>query len=365
METYPLKSITVEEATELQFALVDAVTKEFKGSEILTRGDLGIVPGFNQPKTTNQVEKVLAHFFDGEAAMLVRGAGTMAIRLAIHSMMKAGETILVHDAPIYPTTKTSFEMMGLTVITANFNCLEEIRAVVEKETIQGVLLQFTRQKPDDSYDCGEVIAAIKAVKPQLPIVTDDNYAALKVPKIGSQLGGTLACFSMFKLLGPEGIGCIVGSASHIQKLKKENYSGGLQVQGFEAIAVLQGLIYAPVALAISAKVTEDVCKRLNAGEIKGVKKAYIANAQSKVLLVELEESNAVDVLFEAEKLGAAPNPVGAESKYEFVPMFYRVSGTFRAANPMAEKNTIRINPMRAGSETVLRILAQSIQQTQN
>ncbi|MGY3778597.1 aminotransferase class V-fold PLP-dependent enzyme [Isobaculum melis] len=360
METYPLTSLTIEEATQKQFALVDAITKEFKGSEILTRGDLGVVPGLNQPKTTHQVEKVLANFFDAEAAMLVRGAGTMAIRLAMHAVLKAGDTLLVHDAPVYPTTQTSIEMMNLKVIKADFNDLEAVKAVAAASDIQGALVQFTRQKPDDSYDIGEVIAAIQAVLPDCPIITDDNYAVLKVPQIGSELGATMACFSTFKLLGPEGVGCIIGSKVAIAKLRKENYSGGLQVQGFEAIAVLQGLIYAPVALAISAQVSGKVCTRLNNGEIPGVKKAFIANAQSKVLLIELEEANANEVLIEAEKLGAAPNPIGAESKYEFVPMFYRLSGTFRAANPKASESMIRVNPMRSGEETVLRILKEAI-----
>ena len=63
---------------------------------------------------------------------------------------------------------------------------------------------------------------------------------------------------------------------------------------------------------------------------------------------------------EAERLGAAPNPVGAESKYEFVPMFYRVSGTFRKADPTLEGRMIRINPMRSGADTIMRVLQESI-----
>ncbi len=87
----------------------------------------------------------------------------------------------------------------------------------------------------------------------------------------------------------------------------------------------------------------------------------MANAQSKVLLVEFHEEIAKAVLREAQKLGAAPNPVGAESKYEVVPMFYRVSGTFLAADPTLENRMIRINPMRAGADTVLRILQEAIE----
>ena len=63
---------------------------------------------------------------------------------------------------------------------------------------------------------------------------------------------------------------------------------------------------------------------------------------------------------EAEKLGAAPNPVGAESKYEMVPTFYRVSGTFRKADPTLEQRMIRINPMRAGADTILDIIKTSV-----
>uniref|UniRef100_UPI000B116C74 hypothetical protein n=1 Tax=Clostridium sp. NkU-1 TaxID=1095009 RepID=UPI000B116C74 len=92
-----------------------------------------------------------------------------------------------------------------------------------------------------------------------------------------------------------------------------------------------------------------------------MKQAFLANAQSKVLLVEFYENIAEKVLREAEKLGAAPNPVGAESKYELVPMFYRISGTFRNADPTLESRMIRINPMRSGSDTILRIIKEAVE----
>ncbi|MEG2002855.1 MAG: aminotransferase, partial [Clostridia bacterium] len=103
-----------------------------------------------------------------------------------------------------------------------------------------------------------------------------------------------------------------------------------------------------------------VIKRLNGGEIKGVKNAFLANAQSKVLIVELEKPNAERVLVEAEKLGGLPNPIGAESKFEIAPLFYRVSGTFLKADPTMKTKMIRINPNRAGDETILRILKTAI-----
>ena len=60
-------------------------------------------------------------------------------------------------------------------------------------------------------------------------------------------------------------------------------------------------------------------------------------------------------------MGAAPHAVGCESRYEFVPMFYRISGTFRAKDPTWEKCMIRINVMRAGTDTILRILREAVE----
>lgn len=361
MQTFPLESISIKEATRKQFKMVDCMTKVFPGNEMLTRGDLGVVPGLNKPETTEKVEQVIADFFKAEDAMLVRGSGTMAIRYALYKTVKPNGTLLVHDAPIYPTTNVSLDMFGINVVKADFNDLDQLREVLKNEQIDGTLVQLTRQKPDDRYDSGKVIGSMRELRPDLPIVTDDNYAVMKIPKIGVEMGATLSCFSTFKLLGPEGIGCIVGDKDIIAQLKKDNYSGGLQVQGHEAMDVLKGLTYAPVSLAISAETTQRVYEDLNNQAVEGVKQATIANAQSKVLLIELDKPIAKDVLKAAEKLGAAPHPVGAESKYEIVPMFYRVSATFLESDPTLEKRMIRINPMRSGPETVIRILSEAIQ----
>ena len=127
------------------------------------------------------------------------------------------------------------------------------------------------------------------------------------------------------------------------------------------MAVLRGLVYAPVMIAIQNNVLQEVRTRLESGEVQGVKSCYIANAQSKVLLVEFEDELSDAVLSMAEKLGAAPHPVGAESKYEFVPMFYRLSGTFREYDENLAKRMIRINPMRSGADTIIRILKDSLE----
>lgn len=196
-------------------------------------------------------------------------------------------------------------------------------------------------------------------------MTDDNYAALKVDAIGCQAGADLSTFSCFKILGPEGVGVVVGKKEPVERIYKMQYSGGSQVQGHEAMDALRGLIYAPVSLAIQSEVNEELVRRLNAGEIPGVKEAFLANAQSKVLLVEFEKGIAEKVLAAAPQFGAAPHPVGSESKYEFAPMIYRVSGTFRAQDPTIEHRMIRINPMRSGPDTIIRILRQCMEQVQN
>lgn len=364
VKTYPLESMTIGEAKELQFKLIDTITVHFNGKEILTLGDLGVVMGINKPVTTLKVEQTLADFFGVEKAVLLRGGGTGALRWGILSMIKPGDTILVHDAPIYPTTKVTLDSMGLKIVNVDFNKDDEIRRILKSENIDAVLIQHTRQKIDDKYDMENVIKIIHEVKEDIPIITDDNYAVMKVRKVGVQCGADISAFSTFKLLGPEGIGCLIGKSSFVDNVIELNYSGGSQVQGHEALESLRGLVYAPVQLAIQAEVNEELAYRLNNGEVKGVKSAFIANAQSKVLLVELEKNIAKRVLVEAEKLGAAPNPVGAESKYEFVPMVYRVSGTFRDSDPTLEERMIRINPMRSGADTVIRIVRQAIEKAE-
>ena len=171
MKTYPLHSISLEQAKKLQFKAIDAVTRNFSGEEVLSLGDLGVVKGLNKPRCTLRAEHVFADTFDAEAALFVRGAGTGAIRWALTACMKAGESILVHTSPIYPTTKVTIDSMGLKPIRADFNDLEQLKAVcaAHKDEIRGALVQLTRQKPDDSYDYKAVIATIKQALPEVPV----------------------------------------------------------------------------------------------------------------------------------------------------------------------------------------------------
>lgn len=209
MKTYPLHSITIEQAEQKQFHLIDCIMKHFDGNQSINLGDLGCVRELNKPKTTAKAEKVIADFFGAEACELVTGAGTGAIRWAMVASMKPGSNVLVHTAPIYPTSEVTMQGLNLNIIRADFNDKEDIIKVMNDNQIDGALVQHTRQVPTDSYSLDEVIQTIKSVK-DVPIIIDDNYAVMKVEKIGVECGADISAFSAFKLQGPEGVGIIVG-----------------------------------------------------------------------------------------------------------------------------------------------------------
>lgn len=84
MKTFPLKSLTIAEAQQKQFALVDSICRHFPGSEFLTWGDLGLTPGLNQPRITQRVEQVLADAFHAPAAVLVQERFVPGWRLCLN-----------------------------------------------------------------------------------------------------------------------------------------------------------------------------------------------------------------------------------------------------------------------------------------
>lgn len=358
MKTYPIKTLNITEATELQFKLIECITNEFTGKEILNLGDLGVVQPNNKPNMTLKVEKVLAEFFQTEDALLVRGAGTGALRYCMFSLLSKDKNIIVHDAPIYPTTKTTLDIIGANIHKIDFNDLQKLEKSLENTNVELALIQYSRQKPSDSYSYEKVVNLFD--KYNITIITDDNYAALKISKLGASICNGVSTFSSFKLQGPEGIGVIVGSKNIIKDIKNMNYSGGSQVQGYEAHEVLRGFISAPVSLAIQSNEVDELKRKLIEKNIDCIKNVFVANAQSKVCIVEFTSELSEDLIIECEKLGAACNPVGAESKYEFVPMIYRVSSTFSTSDSEFAKRSIRINPMKSSSDTIIKILERGI-----
>ena len=361
MATPVLQTIDFETAKEMQFKLVEKIAIEFDGATFFNQGDVGVVPGLGRPAQTEKVENVLAAFFKTETCALVRGAGTGSIRETLASLLHAGEPLFMHTSPIYKTTNTTIDMLGLAPIFVDYNDLDALAdALRENGNCNVFYVQHSRQKPDDHYHLPDVIRLVKETRPDVKIVVDDNYTVFKVGKIGTELGADYSTFSGFKLLGPAGIGIVVGKKEVISEIRKRNYSGGGQVQGYEAMELLRSLVTAPVLIAVQNEQTARLNRMLNDGAIPQVKKSYITNSQSKNVIIELDEPIAEKVIAASEKYGAAIYPVGAESRFEILPMIYRVSGSFIDSNPELQEIGIRINPMRAGAELVVNILKKSI-----
>lgn len=74
----------------------------------------------------------------------------------------------------------------------------------------------------------QMLATLRAAG--VPALTDDNYAVMKVARIGCECGANVSTFSCFKLFGPEGVGAVVGDADVINRIRATLYSGGSQIQ---------------------------------------------------------------------------------------------------------------------------------------
>ena len=182
MRTFPLEYLTLDEAKRLQFKLVDTITRHFTGIEFLSMGDLGVVPGLGRSRTTAKVEKVIAEFWSGRCGT-GPGAGTGAIRFALQAVIKPRDKILIHDAPIYSTTATTMEFIGIDTVKADMNGKDEVLQAINPD-IKLVYIQHSRQKSSDSYDMYELIKAIREVT-DIPIITDENYTVFKTKYIGA------------------------------------------------------------------------------------------------------------------------------------------------------------------------------------
>jgi hypothetical protein len=359
MDTYPLEHLDLAGAQRLQFRLVETIARHFDGRSFLQAGDYGLQADAGRPHATARVEAVLADFFGAQDACLVRGAGTGALRSLMMASLQPGQKLLIHEAPVYPTTLVTVQAMGLELVRVDLNELGGLDRLA-LDGIRVALVQHARQKLADRYQLAAVISALKAKLPHLTVIVDDNYAAMRVPKIGIELGAQVSTFSLFKLLGPEGLGCVLASWDLVKRIREQDYSGGTQVQGTEALAALRAMVLAPMALATQGQVVQEVVAHLNSGSVPGVSRAFEANAQSRVILVHLKEPLANEVLEESIRYGAASHPVGAESQYEVLPLFYRLSGTMRDERPDLTDRMIRINPMRAGAGLIIEILEKAL-----
>ncbi len=360
-ESSPLKSISMEQSIKNQYRFVDILHRHFNGYEALEAGDYGCVLGLGRPRRTAEAEKVIAEYFHAEDCILLRGAGTGAIRAILFATVHRGSKVLVHDASMYVTTQISMEGLGAELVYADFNDFDSVKKALETG-VDMVYIQRSRQAMTDSYDTIELIQKIREVQPEVRIVVDENYAVFKVEQLGCEAGADLSTFSCFKVMGIPGIGCVVGKKELIDVLRTHNYSGGGQVQGPEATEILRSLVNVHALLGVQNLAVEEISRRLNEKEVPHVRKALKANIEERILLVQLDLPIAKQVMEKACELGALPYPVGSESRFEVHTMFYRVSRTMMEKHPIFANYVIRINPMRAGSDTVLRILNQSIQE---
>ena len=358
--TYPIRMISFEEEIANQYRLVDLMHRQFDGYEALTEGDYGCHKDYGRPERTMKAEKVLAQYFESEDCALVRGGGTGAIRALCFAMLKSNDRVLIHDAPLYATTKTTFNAMGIETVKADFNRFQEVRKAL-KEGVSAVYIQRVRQSLHDRYDAIELIGKIRKIDPDVKILVDENYAVNKVRKLGSAAGGDASAFSTFKLLGIPGIGCITGKKDVVERVRKQNYSGGGQVQGPEAMEVLRSLVNNPVLLAVQQRSVDEIVRRLNRNEVPHVAKVLKANLEERIILVKLDQPMAREVIEKAVELGGLPHPVGSESRYEVQALFYRVAKVMLDEDPIYGKYVIRINPMRSGPDTVIRILKEAIE----
>jgi hypothetical protein len=357
--THPLPAPSPAEARAAQFRLMESVCRHLDGHAQLT-ADYGVTPEHGRPRTTVLVERALADFFDVDACALVQGAGTGAIRAMLAAAVGPGDELLVHARPPYATTRHSFAAMGLRLVDADFNDDAAVDAAVERMGGGVAYVQHARHDVEDRYDVPALVARLRAGG--LTVLTDENYTVFKVPRIGAEVGADASAFSLFKLLGPEGVGCVLGRAQVIDRVHADNYSGGGQVQGPQALDALRSLVLVPVLWAVQAEVVDEVAARLQAGEVPGVAGARVVNAQDRMVLVLLEEPLARAVVAASSRFGGQNHPVGANSRYEIAPFVYRLSGANLEARPELADHAIRVNPVRAGADLVLSILRRSIEE---
>ena len=347
-------------AFELQQRLVKATTEELPGALAYT-ADAGVRPPLGRPDTTARVERVLAKAFGAQAACLVQGAGTGAIRVALSAgpWRLNDRRLIVHDAPDYTTTATTSHDGMVEPLRVDYNDSEALANVLAApDSPKWLYLQHSRQKLTDSYDPIKVVELAKQAGKR--VIVDENYTVVRTPVIGVERGASASAFSLFKLHGPPGVGVVLGDADIIEAAHRSNYSGGGQVQGDQALTALQQLVCDPLNWARQSQETIKLAKLLNAGAVPGIVAAANANTQDLNCIALLENQIGEQVQAKAAEFGAAPYPVGANSKYEIGPMIYRLSSSNLEEQPELKGWTLRINPMRASADLVVDILSKAI-----
>lgn len=360
-QTHPLQITSPQQAREKLRRIVGAVGRHLPAGAAFV-ADAGVRPPRGRPETTAAVERVLAETFDAQDAALVQGAGTGAIRTALSAgPWSAGDRrLIVHDAPDYSTTATTFHDGAVDAVRVDFEDSAAVDAAFADASIHWVYVQHTRQRLADAHEPSRIIA--RAVAAGKRVIVDDNYAVMRTPSIGVELGASASAFSLFKLHGPEGVGVVLGDGDLVDQIRRSNYSGGGQVQGQQALAALQALVMVPLNWAAQAQSTQQLAADLAAGAVEGIVNAQLANAQDLCVIALLDRPVAAVLPEMAAKHGASPFPVGSNSRFEIAPLVYRLSSSTLASRPELRDWALRINPMRADAELTAEILRAALRE---
>lgn len=360
--------MTLEEATETQFRLVDSIQHVLGSDEVFTE-DYGQVRalatvgfgGGGRPRSTAAVEGVLEHFFDAGEAVLVQGAGTGSIRAMLNAAVEPGQSVVLHSEHPYKTTRPAMRHMGLDLHQVSFNDRELLERTLSAIAPASLYVQHVPQGLGDDHEISDVIDTGRRIGgDDLAILVDDNYAVMRSRSIGVQLGATASAFSLFKLLSPAQIGCVVGPRELISSIRQDLSSAGCQVQGPAAMAALRMLVYAPVALAIQNNAVIEATRQINAlvedGGLPFVRGAVAAQPGIRCVVVVFDEPVAEAFVRSAWRNGSPSQSVGEEAQPEVLPLFTYLTSTFLKGMPGLERHAVRINPMRGGPDSVVRVL---------
>lgn len=367
--------MSVDEATEQQFRLVETAAQVMGSDEVFVE-DYGQVRelatvgfgGGGRPRATARVEEVLARFFGVEDAVLVHGAGTGSIRAMLNGMAEPGSRILLHKAHPYKTTLPAMQHMGLDISYADFNDRVELEEALRAQDPATVFIQHVPQQLGDCYSIEETVELVRTVGGEgTRVLVDDNYAVMRSHRIGVEMGADASALSLFKLLAPQAIGTVLADTSSVGRIRRDNASAGAQVQGPYAMAALRSLIYAPVALAIQnqtiVRTVDEINAGIAAGDLPLLAGAYAAQPGIRCIVLLFERPVAEDFLRSAWRNGSPSQSVGEEAQFEFLPLFTYLTSTFLKATPGLESYAVRINPLRGGSQTVMRVLREALADT--
>jgi hypothetical protein len=360
--------MTLDEAVTAQFRLVDTI-QAVCGSDAVFTEDYGQVRALGteefgaggRPRATARVEEILARYFGAEDAALVHGAGTGAVSAMLHGGLEPAARVLVHTAHPYKTTLPAMRHMGLQLTQADLGSPAAIRAAMRPAPPDAVYFQHVPQKLGDTQQPAEIVATVRAAADgPVTILVDDSYMAMRSPRIGVQLGADASAFSLFKLLASTNIGCVLGSRAIVSTIRRESSSAGCQVQGPHAMEALRGLVYAPVALAIQNQVVvaaaEELNRLIDTGELRHLRRAVAGHAGHRSLVLVFGRPVAESFLRSAWRNGSPSQSVGEEARYEVLPLFTHVALTYLRGAPDLGRFAIRINPLRGGPETIVRVV---------